>query len=148
MRTSWKRVAAALLLAAAAGCRRQADPVRETLEEIARAARGRDAAAVTARLSADYRDAAGNGRADIEQLLRGYFAAYEIVDVRIGEVAIERAEGAARVRFRADLSGQPKQASALAGLLPSSVSYDFDVRLAPEGGAWKVAWADWRSVSR
>ena len=32
-------------------------------------------------------------------------------------------------------------------LLPSSSRYDFDVRLVPEEGRWKVAWAAWQPVS-
>ncbi len=63
--------------------------------------------------------------------------------MRLSDVTIERAEGAARVRFRAELSGQPRQASGLAGLLPSSETYRFDVRLVPDGSRWKVAWASW-----
>ncbi len=108
-----------------------------------KAADARDAAAVGRELADDYRDAAGAGRADVEQTLRGYFAAYEIIEVRLSDVVIERAEGAARARFRVDLSGQPRQASGLAGLLPSSESYRFDVRLVPDGSRWKVEWASW-----
>jgi hypothetical protein len=124
-------------------CREKGDPVRQTLDRVADAARNRDAAAVSRELAADYRDASGNARADVEQFLRGYFAAYEIVDVSLDDVSIERAEGAARARFRADLSGQPRQRAGVAGLLPSSESYRFDVRLVPEGSRWKIAWAAW-----
>lgn len=143
-----KRAAVVAMLLTLAGCGERGDPAREALDRIAKGARGRDAAAVAAELAADYRDAAGNGRSDIEQTLRGYFAGYEIVDVTLRDVAVERAEGAARVRFRADLSGQPRKAAGLAGLLPSSASYRFDVRLVPEGSRWKVAWAAWEPVER
>jgi hypothetical protein len=123
-------------------CGGKGDPARETLDRIAKAARERSASTVAEQLSGDYRDATGNGRADVEQMLRGYFAAYEIVDVTLSDVAIERGEGAARARFRADLSGQPRQG--VAGILPSSASYRFDLRLVPEGSRWKVAWASWQ----
>ena len=63
--------------------------------------------------------------------------------MKIRDVAIERAEGAARVRLRADLSGKPRKIGGLEGLVPSSSAYDFELRLVPEGGAWKVAWAQW-----
>ena len=137
----------AFTLLAFAACGRSADPVRETLDRVGRAAHERDASAVGAELSPEYRDASGNGRADVERTLAGYFAAYEIVNVRLSEVTIERAEGAARARFRADISGQPKRASALAGLLPSATAYRFDVRLVPEGGRWKIAWASWEDAA-
>jgi hypothetical protein len=127
-----------------ASCREKGDPVGQTLDRIAKASRERSASAVVEQLSGDYRDASGNGRADIEQFLRGYFAAYEIVDVTLHDVSIERSEGAARARFRADLSGQPRQSTGAAGLLPTSESYRFDVRLVPEGSRWKVAWASWQ----
>ena len=142
------RAGAAVALLMLAGCGRGGDPARETLDRIAKAAHARDASAVAAELSAEYRDEAGNGRSDIERTLAGYFAGYEIVDVTLSDVAIERAEGAARVRFRADLSGQPRKAAGLAGLLPSSQSYRFDVRLVPDGSRWKVAWASWVPAER
>ena len=133
-------------VAIAPGCGSGGDPARETLDRVARAANGRDAGAVAAELADDYRDASGGGRADVERTLRGYFAAYEIVQVRLSDVVIERAEGAARARFRADISSQPRQGSGLAGLLPSSVTFRFDVRLVPDGSKWKIAWASWEDA--
>ena len=132
---------AAVLLSAA--CGKKGDPARETIERVAKAAQSRDAAAVVRELAPDYRDASGSGPTDVERTLRGYFAAYEILNVKVSDVTVERAEGAARARFRADLSGQPRQASGLAGLLPSAESYRFDVRLVPDGSRWKIAWASW-----
>lgn len=108
-----------------------------------RKAHARDASAVVSELAPDYRDATGAGREEIERTLRGYFAAYDIVNVTISKVAVERAEGAARARFRAVLSTQPAKAASLAGLLPSTASYRFDVRLVPAGSRWKIAWASW-----
>jgi hypothetical protein len=138
------RGAAAFVLAAAlAGCGRSGDPVRDTLDRLAAAARARDAAGVAALLTDDYRDGSGGGRDDARRTLAGYFAGYEIVDVKISEVAVERSAGAARARFRADVSGQPKKASGLAGLLPSASAYRFDLRLVPDGSRWKIAWASW-----
>ncbi len=137
------------LAVALAGCSRLGDPVRDTLDRVAQAVRARDAAAVRALLSSDYRDASGNGRDDADRMLRGYFAAYEILDVRLSGITIERAEGAARARFRADLSGQPRrEAAGLEGLLPSASAYRFDVRLTPDGSKWKVAWASWEPIER
>ena len=64
--------------------------------------------------------------------------------MRISSLEIERAPEAARARFRAELSGQPAKLGGLDGFLPSSSRYDFDVRLVPDGGRWKVAWASWQ----
>ena len=149
MNLSERRWFALLALLAALGCRTEGDPVREALDRVAGSADERDVAGVAAHLAADYRDAAGNGRSDVEQTLRGYFAAYESLEVTLRDVSIERAEGAARARFRADLSGRARQETGgLAGLLPSSASYRFDVRLVPEGSQWKIAWASWELIER
>jgi hypothetical protein len=91
----------------------------------------------------DFQAADGSTRADAEALLRRYFAGYEILDVIVSDVTIEKADNAARVRFRAELSGQPRKIGGLDSFLPRTSSYDFDMRLTPEAGKWKVAWAEW-----
>ena len=135
------------LLAAGMACRGGGDPVRETLDRTVRAAGKRDAAAVVENLSSGYRDAQGQTSAEVGATLRRYFAAYESLNVRVTGLEIERAPEAARARFRAELSGRPTKLGGLDRLLPSSSRYDFDVRLVPEEGRWKVAWAAWQPVS-
>ena len=127
-------------------CRKAGDPVRETLDRIVDAANKRDAGAVVAQLAASYRDAQDQGPADVAAVLRRYFAAYEILNVRVTGLEIERAPEAARARFHAELSGQPAKLGGLDSLLPSASRYDFDVHLATEDGRWKVAWAAWQPV--
>jgi hypothetical protein len=127
----------------AAACKPAGDPVRATLDRMTQAAHARDAAAVAANLAADFQAADGSSRADDEQLLRRYFAAYESLDVRLEDVQIERSENTARVRLRAVMSGRPREVAGLAGLLPSAAKYDFDFRMSRDGGGWKVAWASW-----
>jgi len=124
-------------------CRPSGDPVRQTLDRIAAAARSRDAGAVVQNLTADFRDAGGEGPAEVAAVLRRYFAAYEIVDVKLSDVAIERAPDAARARFRVEFSGRPRRIGGLDSLLPSASTYRFDVRLVPDGSGWKVAWASY-----
>jgi len=80
-------------------------------------------------------------------VLRRYFAAYEALDVKIQDFTVEKAPEAARARFRVELSGRPTKLGGLDRLLPSASRYDFDVRLAPEGGRWKVVWASWLGAS-
>jgi hypothetical protein len=129
-----------------AGCPEHGDPVKETLDRVVRAAEKRDAAGVAENLTPDYRDEEGQSPAEVAALLRRYFAAYQTLNVRITGLEIERAPDAARARFRADLSGQPTRLGGLDRLLPSASRYDFDVRLAPRDGRWRVAWASWRRV--
>lgn len=129
------------------GCRKSGDPVQEGLDDIARAAHNRDAAALFERVTAGFQSGDGSSRADAESLVRRTFAAYEVLDVTLKDVSIERSESAAHARFRAELSGQPRRIGGLDGLFPRSSAYDFDVRLVPEDGRWKVAWASWHVAS-
>jgi hypothetical protein len=133
-------VLAALLLSARCAPK---DPVRATLDAIVRAANARDAKALFDRVANGFSAADGSGRAEARGMVERYFAAYEILNVSIGDVRVERGGDAARVRFRASMSGQPRRVGGLEGLVPSSAAYDFDLRLAPEGGSLKVTWAQW-----
>jgi hypothetical protein len=138
----------ALLAAFATGCGEKSDPARQALDRLVAAAKARDAGDFLSSLAPDFQAADGTGRADAEAMLRRYFAAYERLDVRISDVSIERAAGAARVRFRADLSGKARSVGGLDGILPSSSAYRFDLRLTPaEGGRWLVSWASWENSS-
>jgi hypothetical protein len=140
----------ALLAASAAGCGEKGDPVRQALDRLEAAAEERDAGDFVAGLAPDFRAEDGTGRAETEATLRRYFAAYESLDVKTSDVSIERAADAARVRFRAELSGKPRSigGGGLEGLLPARSAYRFDLRLSPgEGGRWLVTWASWENAS-
>src|SRR5215471_2525762 len=94
-----KRVALTLLAGVfALACRKPGDPVRETLDRIVDAANRRDAGSVVSQLAAGYRDAQDQGPGEVAAVLRRYFAAYEILNVRITGLEIERAPEAARAR--------------------------------------------------
>lgn len=137
-----------LLVAIATDCREKKDPVRQALDRLVAAAKDRDAGGFVESLALDFQAADGSGRADAEATVRRYFAAYESLDVRISDVSVERAADAARVRFRADLSGKPRNIGGLDGLLPATSAYRFDLRLSPgEGGRWLVSWASWENAS-
>jgi hypothetical protein len=129
------------------GCGRKGDPVRDAIDAMAKAANARDESALFSHVAADFQAADGSGLAEAKALVQRAFGGYEILDVTFSNVQIERSEGAARVRFRADMSGQPRKIGGLDGLLPSSARYDFDVRMVPDGGTWKVAWAQWTQAS-
>ncbi len=142
------RKAAALVLAAAAwtlvlACAREGDPVRESLDAIVQAANARDAGRLFEHVASSFQAADGSGLSDAKAMVDRYFAAYEILTVTIRDVQIERGEGAARVRLRAEMSGQPRKIGGLSGLVPTASTYDFDLRLTLEDGRWKVAWAQW-----
>jgi len=134
---------AALMAFALTACGGGGDPVRATLDAIVKAADARDAKALFRRVAPAFQAADGSGFAEAQSTVERYFAGYEILDVAIRDLQIERAEGAARVRLKATLSGQPRRIGGLEGLVPSSAAYDFDLRLVPEGGTWKVSWAQW-----
>lgn len=135
-----------ILLFLTLACRRESDPVQAALDRIVKAAQARDAQAVVENLAKDYRDAEGQASAGVSATLRRIFAAYEIIDVRLADVTVERAPEAARVTFRAEFSGQPRKLGGLDALFPSASTYRFDVRLVPEGSRWKVAWASWEVI--
>ena len=139
---NWLLAAVALLLS----CRPSGDPVRESLDAMTAAARSRDASAFFELVTADFQGAEGMSRAEAEATLRRYFAAYEILDVSLSDVTIERSEGAALARFTAGLSGQPRKIGGLDALLPSASTYRFEVRFVPDGRRWKAAWATWSSA--
>lgn len=127
-------------------CGKKADPVQETIDRVVEAAEKRDGDAVLENLSSEFRDAQGGGLTEAQATLRRYLAAYESLDITIADSSIERAPNAARVTFRADLQGKPRQIAGLDGFLPRSASYRFELRLAPEGNRWKIAWASWEQV--
>jgi hypothetical protein len=95
-------------------------------------------------LSGGFQSAEGAPRSEVEAQLRRYFAAYEDLDVEISELAIERAERAARATFRADMSGKVRKIGGLEGILPSRSAWRFEVRFVPEGDRWKVAWVSYQ----
>ena len=136
-----------VLLSVTGGCRaRDADPVRAAVDDLARAARARDAGAVADLLAPDFAGADGSPRAEVAGMLRRYFAAYEKLDVDVQGLEIERSEGAALARFQANLSGKPAKIGGLEGLIPSSSSWKIEARLVPVEGKWRVAWASWTQV--
>ncbi len=141
--------AAGLAVAFAVSCGPETDPVQQTIDGIVEGAEDRQAAAIVERLSPDFQAADGSGRARRRTpTFAATCAAYESLGVRISELTIERAAGAARARFRADLSGSPRQIGGLEGLLPRASAYRFDLRLVPaEGGRWLVTWASWEPAS-
>ena len=136
--------AAALVVAACSG---SGDPVRAAIDSAVKAANARDAGALFDNVAPDFQAGDGSSPAEARATVERYLAAYEILDVRIRDVVVERGEGGARVRLRAEMSGQPRRIAGLEGLVPSASAYDFDLRLVPVGRVWKIAWAQWNPAA-
>jgi hypothetical protein len=138
----------ALALLAGIGCSRAPrDPVRELLGELEAAAEARDGDRFGARLSEAFEGQAGQSRADSLAMLRRYLAAYETVAVEVYGVEVERRAGGAHVRLRADFAGETRKLGPLAGLLPASAFYRFELDAADERGTWRVTKASWEAVA-
>jgi hypothetical protein len=137
-------VVAALAVCLTFGCAKKGDPVQETLDRMVKAANSRDAAVLFENVAPEFQAADGSSRSDNEALVHRIFAAYETLNVTILNVQAEKGQNAARVRFTAEMSGQPLKVGGLQGLLPPSAKYDFDLRLTSDGKTWKVAWGSWQ----
>jgi hypothetical protein len=136
-------VLAATLLA----CGPKRDPIETLLLELERGAEARQASVIEGALAPEFKGRDGTPRADVAQMLRRYFVAYETVNLEVYDVVIERqSEGAARVAFRVDFNGRPLQLGGLAAMLPPAAMYRFDLGLRLEGQRWLIATADWEEV--
>ncbi len=146
-----KRLFPALLVALAlvpfVSCRKEADPVRATIDALAEAADDRDADAAGDLLAAAYADAEHADRTAALLTIRRYFAAYERISTSFSDVQIDRKPEIARVTFTASFDGAPRKIGSLDAMLPRSAKVEFEMNLVPEEGRWKVAWAGWRLVS-
>lgn len=137
------RLALVLLGGTVACSRAPADPVAALLAELEASAEARDADRFALRLSAAFQGAHRVDRAEALAQLKRYLAAYESVALDVYGVEVERADGAARVRFVVEFSGQARKAFGLEGLLPPSAVYRFELDAADEAGTWRVRGASW-----
>jgi hypothetical protein len=149
MRLSRAALAAGISLAAAlaSGCGGGKDPVQALIDDLVEAGEDKSAERIGERLADDFRGQNGMGRADAVATVRRYLAGYEKVDLEVYDVKVQRADGAADVSFRAEFSGRALSIGGLGGLLPPEALYRFDLRVAEEGGTWKVKTAAWEEVA-
>jgi hypothetical protein len=138
---------AALLLVSLASCRKEADPVRATIDALAEAASDRDADAAGALLATAYADAEHADRAAALLTIRRYFAAYERISTSFSDLQIDRKPDLARATFTASFDGAPRKLGSLDAMLPRSAKVEFEMNLVPEEGRWKITWAGWTLVS-
>src|SRR5688500_6736065 len=97
-RTTLAALAATIVVLA--GCSRK-DPVLALLDDLEDAVEDKSAEEVRDLVAADFRGQGGIDRAEAIALLRGYLAAYEKVEVDVYDVSVQRANGAADVKFAA-----------------------------------------------
>jgi hypothetical protein len=147
MKRPLKTLLAAFLLVSLASCRKEADPVRVTIDALAEAVSDRDADAAGDLLATAYADAEHADRAAALLTIRRYFAAYERISTSFSDLQIDRKPDLARATFTATFDGAPRKIGSLEGFLPRTAKVKFEMNLVPEEGRWKVAWAGWQLVS-
>ena len=129
-----------------AGCADEASPeqqVRAVIDAMERAAEARDVGDLMEHVSANYRDAQGQDRAEASRYARGYFIANQSIHLLTRIESLEfPAPDAARVKVQVGMAGRGSNPG-VADL--SADLYDFDVALVFEDGEWKVSYADWRA---
>jgi ketosteroid isomerase-like protein len=143
------RLLAAASLCAAAACSRPPaaeDEIRAMFAAAERAAEARDVGAVLALVSDEYADDSGRGRADLRNLLRGWFVLHPDVNLvtRVDSLEIESAEHALATLTVGMLGrrGEAEDPSLAADL------QTIDLALRRDGGEWRVTRAEWRSALR
>jgi hypothetical protein len=137
-------------LALFAGCSDDGSPeqqVRAVIESMELAAEARDVGDLMEHISANYRDAQGQDRAEASRYARGFLLANQSVHLltRIESLEFPSADEA-RVKLQVGMAGRggvQESAGGSAGL--SADLYNFDVALVREDGEWKVSYADWRA---
>jgi hypothetical protein len=125
-----------------------ADPVERLLADLTGFVANKDADAILECLAPEFAGEGGLGRADVAGELRRYFALYKSVEVGLADVGIDRQPAGATVRFRASLAGKAKDIGGLAGLVPETARYRFELTLVGEGKQLKIARASWRAMER
>jgi hypothetical protein len=142
-RTNLGLACAALLLAGCADDSTPEQQVRAVIESMEVAAEARDVGDLMEHVSANYRDAQGQGPAEASRYARGYFVANQSIHLLTRIESLEfPAPDEARVKLQVGMAGRGGEQGA-AGL--SADLYDFDLALVREAGEWKLSYADWRA---
>jgi hypothetical protein len=107
------------------------------------AAEARDAPALKDFVADDYGDAAGRTASDIRNYLHGWLLAHQSVRLisRVESIELEGTE-LAKLSVTVGMLGREAE-SASAWDLAGDV-WRFDLRLARDGGGWRVIRADWQ----
>jgi len=135
-----------LLLVGLAGCADDASPeqqVRAVIESMETAAEARDVGDLMEHVSAAYRDAQGQDRAEASRYARGFFLANQSIHLLTRIESLEfPSPDEARLKLQVGMAGRGGDQG------PANLTadlYDFDVALVREDGEWKVSYANWRA---
>ena len=147
--TRWQRfVAALIVLAGVTGCARNEDgaeaQIRSWISSGVEAAEAKARRDLVAMISPAYADARGNGRDDIENMLRAYFLRARTVGLvtSVDEVRIV-ADGYANVSLTVGMAGRTD------GVLGFDAdAYRFELELEREGDDWQLISARWAEIGR
>jgi len=120
--------------------------LRELIAEAEEAAESRNTGYFRALLSDNYVDRRGQRKADIIDLIRGYFFVHSSVEVlnRVEAISLE-GEDAAEVILNTALVGQA-QGRSLLGI--DGEYYRLELELVREGNDWRIIGADWGRSSQ
>lgn len=130
----------------ACGPKPPTDPVELLVFDLAQAAMAQDADAFGSHLAAGFTGEGGLSRGDALAELRRYFALYKSVEIGTAGLQVDRSESATLARFRASFAGKPKDIQGLAGMLPETARFQFELVLQDEAGVLKVARAAWQRI--
>jgi len=138
--------AALLLAATVTGCSPSGtaeDEIRALVSAAEESAEARDASALKDLVADDYEDAAGRTAADVRTYLHGWLVAHPSVRLitRVDSFELEGTEQA-RVEVTVGMLGR-EAASDSAWDLAGDI-WRFDLRLARDGGDWRVIRAGWQ----
>ena len=139
-------MAAVLLLTAAlalTACAKKDDPARP-IHDAAKAVDSKRPEDVADCLTRDYHDGEHADPQAVVARVRQLTSAYEHLKVDVSRLTVEDLGASRRARFRAELSGTPKNLPGLEGFLPRKSAWDFETTLVYEGGRWRIATASWK----
>jgi hypothetical protein len=116
--------------------------IRATLAAAQAAAEARDLGFFRDFVGSGYRDAEGNDREQLLNMLRGLFVTHQKIEIvsRIDEIRLEGAD-AARAVVHAGLAGRRGGESLLGGL--DADLYRFEAELVDVDGQWRMIGAKW-----
>jgi len=143
--TCLRRIAAALVCTAIGACAPSPGPeeaVRLWLQEAEAAVEARDRGGLMEMISERYTDARGNGRSDLDQILRVLFLRNRniLLVSKIDELTII-GDTAAQVRLTAGMTGA---GGGVLGL--SADAYRFELDLENDGDGWMLIGARWAEL--
>ena len=134
--------ALAVLLFSAA-CAKKDDVTAPILRGV-KAVEDRDADAFAGWLARGYHDAEHADPASAAAHVRQLGAGYDALKIDVSRLAVEDLGTSRRARFRAELSGTPKNVGGFDAFLPRRSAWDFETSLVYEGGRWRIATASWK----